>query len=55
MKRTEHKSIDYLEDQELRALLESVDQNSRNGRRDYALLLFCTIPVPAFKKRSTSS
>ncbi len=40
LKRTEHRTIDYLEDQELRALLESVDQSSRNGRRDYALLLF---------------
>ena len=30
----------YLEDKEMSALLESVDPNSRNGRRDYALILF---------------
>ena len=39
-KRTPHKTIDYLEDKEISAVLESVDPNSRNGRRDYALLLF---------------
>lgn len=39
-KRTEHKTIDYLEDEEMRALLDSVDQNARNGPRNYALLLF---------------
>ncbi len=39
-KRTAHKTIDYLEDEEMSALLESVDPNSRNGRRDYALVLF---------------
>lgn len=39
-KRTAHKTIDYLEDKEMSALLESVDPNSRNGRRDYALVLF---------------
>ena len=39
-KRTPHKTIDYLEDKEMSALLESVDPNSRNGRRDYALVLF---------------
>ena len=40
LKRTEHTIIEYLEDEEVRALLESVDPNSRNGLRDYALLLF---------------
>jgi site-specific recombinase XerD len=39
-KRTGHKSIEYLEDREVNALLEQVDQDSRNGARDYALLLF---------------
>ena len=39
-KRTEHKVIEYLEDHEIGALLEQVDQHSRNGARDYALLLF---------------
>ncbi|MFQ5927439.1 MAG: tyrosine-type recombinase/integrase [Terriglobia bacterium] len=39
-KRTEHKTIEYLEDKEMTAVLESVDQSSRNGLRDYALLMF---------------
>jgi len=39
-KHTEHKMIEYLEDMEMRAVLESVDRNSRKGFRDYALLLF---------------
>ncbi len=39
-KRTEHKVIEYLEDDEIGALLAQVEQNSRNGARDYALLLF---------------
>jgi site-specific recombinase XerD len=39
-KRTEHKAIEYLEDKEMNAVLQSVDQNSRNGLRDYALLMF---------------
>lgn len=39
-KRTEQKVIEYLEDDEIGALLAEVDQNSRHGARDYALLLF---------------
>jgi site-specific recombinase XerD len=39
-KRTEHRTIEYLEDKEMGAVLESVDRNSRKGLRDYALLLF---------------
>jgi site-specific recombinase XerD len=39
-KRTERKTMEYLEDEEIGALLDHVDQNSRNGARDYALLLF---------------
>ena len=39
-KRTEHNAIEYLEDEEVRAVLESVDQKARRGPRDYALLLF---------------
>ena len=39
-KRAEHKVIEYLEDQEIRALLESIGVDSPKGRRDYALLLF---------------
>lgn len=40
LKRTEHRTIEYLEDEEIRALLESVDPSSPNGLRDYALWLF---------------
>ena len=40
LKRTAHPTIEYLEDEEVRALLESVDPNAPNGLRDYALLLF---------------
>lgn len=40
LKRGGHKVIEYLEDAELRALLDRVDQDARNGLRDYALLLF---------------
>ncbi len=40
LKRTAHTTIEYLEDQEVRAILQSVDPNSPNGLRDYALLLF---------------
>ncbi len=40
LKRTQHKTVEYLENKEVGALLESVDQESRNGLRDYALLMF---------------
>lgn len=40
VKRTDHKTIEYLEDNEMHAVLDSVDQKSRRGARDYALLLF---------------
>lgn len=40
LKRTPPRPIEYLEDAELRAMLESVDPQARNARRDYALLLF---------------
>ncbi len=39
-KRTDHKVVEYFEDEEIKALLESVDQTARSGARDYALLLF---------------
>lgn len=39
LKRTEHKIIGYLEEQEMQALLDSVNVNSRTGIRDRALLL----------------
>jgi len=39
LKRTEHKTIDYLEENEMQALLDTVDVNSRTGVRDKALLL----------------
>jgi site-specific recombinase XerD len=40
LKRTEHKSLCYLENDELKAILDSVDVNSRNGLRDKALFIF---------------
>ncbi len=39
IKRTQHKTVDYLEENEMQALLDSVDLNSRTGVRDNALLL----------------
>ena len=39
LKRTEHKTVDYLEEKEMQALLDAVDVNSRTGMRDRALLL----------------
>lgn len=39
-KRQEHKTIQYLEDNEMTAVLNSINRHSRNGSRDYALLLF---------------
>jgi len=40
LKKTPHQCIDYLEDNEIRALLNSVDPSEKHGLRDYALLLF---------------
>jgi site-specific recombinase XerD len=37
-KRTDHRTIDYLEAEELRTLLEQIDRRTVWGRRDYALL-----------------
>ncbi len=39
LKRTEHKTVDYLEEKEMQALLNAVDLTSRTGVRDKALLL----------------
>jgi len=39
LKRTEHKSVDYLEENEMQAILDSIKQNSRTAVRDQALLL----------------
>ncbi len=39
IKRTEHKIIDYLEEKELQAVLDSIDINSRTGVRDRALFM----------------
>ncbi len=39
LKRTEHKTVDYLEENQMQALLDSVELNSRSGVRDNALLL----------------
>ena len=39
VKRTQHKTVDYLEENEMQALLNAVNLNSRTGVRDNALLL----------------
>ena len=39
IKRTEHKIVDYLEENEMQAVLDAVDIDSRTGIRDQALLL----------------
>jgi len=39
LKRTEHKIVDYLEEREMQALLDTVNVDSRTGIRDRALLL----------------
>jgi len=39
LKRTHHKTVDYLEEAQMQALINSVDLNSRTGVRDNALLL----------------
>jgi integrase/recombinase XerD len=39
LKRTEHKTVDYLEENEMQAMLNAVELNSRTGVRDKALLL----------------
>jgi len=39
LKRTEHKTVDYLEENEMQALLNAVELSSRTGVRDKALLL----------------
>ena len=39
LKRTQHKTIGYLEEKEIQAFLDAVDINSRTGIRDRALLL----------------
>jgi len=37
VKKTSHKTIEYLEDEEICAILNSVDQNSRHRMRDYLI------------------
>jgi integrase/recombinase XerD len=39
LKRTQHKTVDYLEEKEMQALLNAVNLDSRTGVRDKALLL----------------
>jgi len=39
IKRAEHKTIDYLKEKEMQAVLNAVDVNSRTGLRDKALLM----------------
>ena len=38
-KRTDHRIVDYLEEKELQAVLDSIDINSRTGVRDRALFM----------------
>jgi site-specific recombinase XerD len=39
LKRAEHKTVDYLNEKEMQAVLDAVDVNSRTGMRDMALLM----------------
>lgn len=39
-KRDEHKALDYLDNKEIQAVLESISSSSRTGARDKALILF---------------
>jgi integrase/recombinase XerD len=39
LKRTQHQTVDYLDEKEMQAILDAVDSNSRTGIRDRALLL----------------
>jgi site-specific recombinase XerD len=39
LKGTEHKTVDYLNEKQMQALLDNVDVNSRTGMRDKALLM----------------
>ena len=39
LKRTEHRTVDYLEEKEMQAILDSIEINSRTAIRDRALLL----------------
>ena len=39
LKRTEHKSVDYLEENEMQAIIDSIEKHSRTAVRDQALLL----------------
>jgi integrase/recombinase XerD len=39
LKRTAHKTVEYLEEKELQAVLDSIDINSRTGVRDRALFM----------------
>lgn len=40
IKRTSHRVVDYLEREEMQALLEHIDRSTVRGRRDYALIAF---------------
>ena len=39
LKRTAHKTVEYLEEKQMQALLDAIDLNSRTGLRDRALLM----------------
>jgi site-specific recombinase XerD len=40
LKQSSHRGIEYLEVKEVKAIIDSIDRNSKTGRRDYALLNF---------------
>ena len=40
LKRTEHRTVNYLDETEMQAVLDSIEKNSRTAIRDQALLLF---------------
>jgi site-specific recombinase XerD len=40
LKQTSHRMVEYLEVKEVKAIMDSIDRNSKIGRRDYALLNF---------------
>jgi len=53
VKRTSHKTIEYLEDHEIRAVLDSVDPSSINALRDYGLLLLLYNTGPEHRRSWT--
>lgn len=40
LKQSSHRMVEYLEVREVKAIMDSIDRNGKNGRRDYTLLNF---------------